>query len=442
MGIKVAKFGGSSLADENQFRKVKKIVEADPDRRYIVPSAPGKRFSDDIKITDLLYRCYDMAKSGENFEKEFSLIEKRYNDIISALSLSLSLEDDFTEIKSALRAKVGRDYAASRGEYLNGKILAEYLGYTFIDAAEVIFFDENGKFAAEHTNYVLSERLKRTERAVIPGFYGISANDTIKTFSRGGSDITGAIVAKAARADLYENWTDVSGFLCADPRIVKNPRPIGIITYRELRELSYMGATVLHEEAIFPVKSEGIPINIRNTNKPEDCGTMIVASVSTMRTDDENQNIITGIAGKKNFSVITLEKDRMNEEVGFGRRVLEVLEHHNVCFEHLPSGIDTMSVIVDDSLFSKDKNEIISDLFDETGADSIDVESGIALIAVAGHGMKNMRGTAAKIFTALADANINIRMIDQGSSELNIIIGVNNDDFEESIRTIYAAFEN
>ena len=441
MGIKVAKFGGSSLADENQFKKVKAIIEADPDRRYIVPSAPGKRFSEDIKITDMLYRCYDLAKKGENFDEDFALIEKRYNDIIAALSLTLSLADDFSEIKSAMRAKVGRDYAASRGEYLNGKILAEYLGYEFIDAAEVIFFDENGKYAAEHTDYILSERLKNVERAVIPGFYGISANDTIKTFSRGGSDITGAIVAKAAKADLYENWTDVSGFLCADPRIVKNPRPIGIITYRELREPSYMGATVLHEEAIFPVKSAGIPINIRNTNRPEDCGTMIVASVSTLREED-NPNVITGIAGKKNFSVITLEKDRMNEEVGFGRRVLEVLERHKICFEHMPSGIDTMSVVVDDLSFTKDKSEIIKDLFDETGADSIDVESGIALVAVAGHGMKNIRGTAAKIFTALAEANINIRMIDQGSSELNIIIGVNNDDFEESIRTIYAAFEN
>lgn len=441
MGVKVAKFGGSSLADENQFKKVKNIITADPDRRYIVPSAPGKRFSDDIKITDMLYRCYDLAKNGKSFSEEFSLIEKRYNDIISSLGLSLSLEDDFSEIKSAMRAKVGRDYAASRGEYLNGKILAEYLGYEFIDAAEVIFFDENGKYAADHTDYVLSQRLKAVERAVIPGFYGISANDTIKTFSRGGSDITGAIVAKAAKADLYENWTDVSGFLCADPRIVENPRPIGIITYRELRELSYMGATVLHEEAIFPVKSAGIPINIKNTNKPEDCGTMIVASVSTLSDEEINPNVITGIAGKKNFSVISLEKDRMNEEVGFGRRVLEVLEHHGVCFEHLPSGIDTMSVVVDDSSFTHDKNTIINDLFAETNADTIDVESGIALVAVAGHGMKNMRGTAAKIFNALADANINIRMIDQGSSELNIIIGVNNDDFEQSIRTIYAAFE-
>lgn len=441
MGIKVAKFGGSSLADENQFRKVKSIIDADPDRRYIVPSAPGKRFPDDIKITDMLYRCYELAKCGKSFDEEFSLIKNRYNDIIAALGLSLSLDDDFADIKSALRAKVGKDYAASRGEYLNGKILAEYLGYEFVDAAEVIFFEENGNYAVEHTDYVLSERLKNVERAVIPGFYGVSSNDTIKTFSRGGSDITGAIVAKAVHADLYENWTDVSGFLSADPRIVKDPRPIALITYRELRELSYMGATVLHEDAIFPVKSAGIPINIRNTNQPEDCGTMIVAHVSTFKNDDVNPNVITGIAGKKHFSVITLEKDRMNEEVGFGRHVLEVLERYKLCFEHLPSGIDTMSVVVDENLFAPHEKDIISDLFEETNADSVDVERGIALVAVAGHGMKNMRGTAAKVFAALADANINIRMIDQGSSELNIIIGVNDADFEESIRTIYTAFE-
>jgi aspartate kinase len=279
------------------------------------------------------------------------------------------------------------------------------------------------------------------ERAVIPGFYGVMPNGTIKTFSRGGSDITGSIVARAASADLYENWTDVSGFMMADPRVIDSPAAIETITYRELRELSYMGATVLHEDAIFPVRYAGIPINIRNTNRPEDAGTMIVASVSGRAMEEENSNVITGIAGKKNFSVICLEKDRMNEEVGFGRRVLEVLERNKICFEHLPSGIDTMSVVVEDKLILDRREQLVADLYEETAADSIDIESGIALIAVAGHGMKNMKGTAAKIFTSLAAANINIRMIDQGSSELNIIIGVNNDDFEESIRTIYAAFE-
>lgn len=440
MGVKVAKFGGSSLADENQFKKVKAIITADPDRRYVVPSAPGKRFSDDIKITDMLYTCYALAKSGESFEKEFSIIEERYNGIISALGLSLSLSEDFETIKRALSMRMGKDYAASRGEYLNGKILAEYLGYEFIDAAEVIFFDEHSKFDAERTNAVLSERLSGVTHAVIPGFYGARPNDTVKTFSRGGSDITGAIVARAANADLYENWTDVSGFLSADPRIVKDPRPIDIITYRELRELSYMGATVLHEEAIFPVKAAGIPINIRNTNRPEDCGTMIVPS-SAIASDEEYSNVITGIAGKKNFAVITLEKDQMNEEVGFGRKVLEVLEKYSICFEHIPSGIDTMSVVIEESSFAEKEADLIADLYEETGADTIDVEKGLALIAVAGHGMKNVRGVAAKVFSSLAKANINIRMIDQGSSELNIIIGVMNEDFENSVRTLYAAFE-
>lgn len=436
MGIKVAKFGGSSLADENQFRKVKKIIDADPDRRYIVPSAPGKRFSEDIKITDMLYRCYDLAKAGKNFDEEFGIIEKRYNDIIAALSLSLSLKDDFADIKSALRAKVGKDFAASRGEYLNGKILAEYLGYEFIDAAEVIFFDENGKYDAEHTDAVLSERLKDIERAVIPGFYGVSTNDTIKTFSRGGSDITGAIVARAAGADEYENWTDVSGFLIADPRIVPGAKSISIITYRELRELSYMGATVLHEDAIFPVKKAGIPIHIKNTNAPEDDGTRIVT-----HTDKPNPvSVLTGIAGKKGFTVLTLEKDMMNEEIGFGRKLLQVLEKNGMNFEHLPSGIDTMSVIVDEHELEGREDIIISDLMTATTPDSISIEKNIALIAVVGRGMKNAKGTAAAVFMALAEKDINIRMIDQGSSELNIIVGVDNADFEKSIQTIYDKF--
>ena len=439
---KVVKFGGSSLASAKQFKKVGDIIRADKSRRYVVPSAPGKRNKNDTKVTDMLYACYEAASTGASYGKLLSAIKERYEQIIDGLELNLNLDYEFKTIEENFIAKKGSDYAASRGEYLNGIIMSHYLGYEFIDAAEVIFFDENGTFLSEKTNEELAERLAHTERAVIPGFYGSNPDGTIHTFSRGGSDITGSIVARAIHADLYENWTDVSGFLVTDPRIVENPVPIETITYKELRELAYMGASVLHEDAIFPVRREGIPINIRNTNKPEDCGTMIVSNVSTFRGDDVNPNVITGIAGKKNFSVITLEKDRMNEEVGFGRRVLEVLERYKLCFEHLPSGIDTMSVILEENAFSAIEKDIISDLFEETNADSIDVERGIALVAVAGHGMKNMRGTAAKIFSSLAAANINIRMIDQGSSELTIIIGVNNDDFEESIRTIYAAFDD
>lgn len=432
--LKVTKFGGSSLASAEQFKKVASIVLADKTRRYVVPSAPGKRHKQDTKITDMLYQCYEeTAKKGE-ISPVFEDIKERYSSIIEGLELDLDLEKDFEIIKLSFLARAGRDYAASRGEYLNGKILAKYLGFDFIDAAEVIFFNNDGSFDAEKTNDVLSERLKNSDYAVIPGFYGVMPNDTIKTFSRGGSDITGAIVARAASADEYENWTDVSGFMIADPRIVDNPKSIDVITYRELRELSYMGATVLHEDAIFPVKKAGIPIHIKNTNAPDDEGTLIV----THTDKKSSSNVITGIAGKKDFTVLTLEKDMMNEEKGFGRRLLQVLERNDMSFEHLPSGIDTMSVVVSDKELEGKEDIIISELLQLTSPDSISIEKNIALIAVVGRGMKNVKGTAASVFMALAENDINIRMIDQGSSELNIIVGVDNADFEKSIRTIYS----
>ena len=339
--IKVVKFGGSSLADAGQFRKAADIVLADPDRRFVVASAPGKRFSGDIKITDMLYACYDKAAKGDDFTEDFSAIEKRYNEIISELGLDISLDKEFERIKSAFAHMAGRDYAASRGEYLNSKVLAAFLGFEFIDPAGYIKFGENGVFDLEKTISLLRPRLEKCEHAVIPGFYGSMPNDTIRTFSRGGSDVTGSIVARAVRAEIYENWTDVSGFLICDPRIVDDPAPITTITYRELRELSYMGAGVLHEDAIFPVRTAGIPINIRNTNRPEDKGTMIVAEAS-----EAGKYVITGIAGKKGLSAINIEKDMMNSELGFGRNVLRSLEKNGLNFEHMPSGIDTMSVIV------------------------------------------------------------------------------------------------
>ena len=436
--IKVRKFGGSSLASDEQFKKVAKIVLADKTRRYVVPSAPGKRHKDDIKITDMLYTCYEETVRSGEISPLFETIKERYNSIIAGLNLNLSLEKEFDTIKRSFLARVGKDYAASRGEYLNGIIMANFLGFDFIDAAEVIFFNNDGTYDAEKTNQVLGERLKESEYAVIPGFYGVMPNDTIKTFSRGGSDITGAIVARAAGADEYENWTDVSGFMIADPRIIDNPKNISVITYRELRELSYMGATVLHEDAIFPVKKAGIPIHIKNTNAPEDEGTLIVT-----HTDRANDvSVLTGIAGKKGFTVLTLEKDMMNEEKGFGRKLLQVLEKNDMSFEHLPSGIDTMSVIVNEHELEGKEDLIISELIAATSPDSISIEKNIALIAVVGRGMKNAKGTAASVFMALADNDINIRMIDQGSSELNIIVGVDNADFEKSIRTIYSKFVN
>lgn len=432
---KVVKFGGSSLASADQFKKVGNIIRAEAERKYVVPSAPGKRFSKDTKVTDMLYQCYALAEKGEDFGEKLEAIKARYQEIIDGLELTLSLEGEFKTIEKNFKEKAGENYAASRGEYLNGIIMANYLGFTFIDAAEVIFFDENGDFDADKTNKVLSARLKEYDNAVVPGFYGSTPDGKVKTFSRGGSDITGSIVAKAVQADVYENWTDVSGFLIADPRIIPNPEVIDTITYKELRELSYMGATVLHEDAIFPVSQQGIPINIRNTNAPEDNGTWIVGS-----TCQKSHYVITGIAGKKGFCAVNIEKDKMNSEIGFGRKVLQAFEENGISFEHCPSGIDTMTVFVHQDEFMDKEQKVVAGLHRLAQPDTIDIESDLALLAVVGRGMKSTRGTAGRIFSALAHANINVKMIDQGSSELNIIIGVANADFEAAIKAIYDIF--
>ncbi len=434
--IKTAKFGGSSLADAGQFRKVRDIVASDPSIRYVVASAPGKRFGEDVKVTDLLYECYSCSSDTARFTETFGKIRERFDSIIGELGIDLSLDDDYEEIENSMRHSTGRDYSASRGEYLNSKILAAFLGFDFIDAFDTVFFRDDGTFDGEKTNAVLSERLKSSFRAVIPGFYGSMPNGTVKTFSRGGSDVTGSIVARASSSDIYENWTDVSGFLVADPRIVNNPKAIRTVTYRELRELSYMGASVLHEEAIFPVRMCGIPINIKNTNTPDDPGTMIVPSCPA-----DGNGEITGIAGKRGFSVINIEKDLMNMEHGFGRKVLSVLENSGINYEHLPSGIDTMSVIVNTDDISPYRNMVINNICTTVEPDSISVEDGIALIAIVGRNMARAKGTAARILRAVADADVNVRMIDQGSDEINIILGVDENDFEKAIRAIYAKFE-
>lgn len=433
--VKVVKFGGSSLASAAQFAKVGDIIRADESRRYVVPSAPGKRNAKDTKVTDMLYSCYALAEAEEDFKGALKKIKERYNSIINGLNLTLSLEDEFRTIAEKFEDKAGEDYAASRGEYLNGIIMANYLGYEFIDAAEVIFFDENGNFDDYKTDKVMAERLSHVEKAVIPGFYGSDIDGNVKTFSRGGSDITGSIVSKAVHASVYENWTDVSGCLVADPRIVENAQPIRVITYRELRELSYMGASVLHEDAIFPVRKAGIPINIKNTNAPEEPGTMIVES-----TCQKADYTITGIAGKKGFVAVNIDKDMMNSEVGFCRKALEAFEENGISIEHMPSGIDTMTVFVHQEEFEGKEQQVISSIRRLVNPDIIDLEADLALIAVVGRGMKSTRGTAGRIFSALAHANINVKMIDQGSSELNIIIGVSNNDFENAIKAIYDIF--
>lgn len=434
MNIIVTKFGGSSLADSIHFKKVKNIIESNADRKYVIPSAPGKRFSKDFKVTDLLYLCHAHVNSSIPLDDVFKLISDRYHDIVKELGLNLDLDYHLNIIKKDIENGASADYTASRGEYLNGIILANYLDIDFVDAKDVIKFNRYGTLNIEETYTLLKDKLSEHKRAVVPGFYGSNENGEIVTFSRGGSDVTGALVAASINAALYENWTDVSGFLMADPRIVNNPKKIKTITYGELRELSYMGASVLHEDAVFPVRTSGIPINIRNTNEPDDDGTLIV------KNETKHENIITGVAGKQNFTVLSIEKSMMNSELGFCRKVLTILEQHGVSFENMPSGIDTVSVVISDTNLKNKTEVIVEEIKRSCNPDSVVVYPNMALIATVGTGMAYSKGVAAKIFTALSDANINIRMIDQGSSEINVLVGIENDDFEKGINAIYNAF--
>lgn len=429
-----AKFGGTSLADASQIRKAVEIVKSDPARRYLVASAPGKRFSDDIKITDLLYTCHKQASNREDFTATLEKISRRYGEIIEALGVDFDLAAEISTIKKNLEAGTSADYPASRGEYINSKIIAKFLGWPFVDAAEIIFFNDNGLLDEAKTFQTAGDRLKALDHAVVPGFYGSMPDGKIKTFSRGGSDITGSIVARSVMADLYENWTDVSGMLSADPRIVDDPKVINYITYTELRELSYMGASVLHEDAVFPVRKAGIPINIRNTNKPEDKGTLIAASMPK----DIAKRAVTGIAGRKGFSSIRVEKSMMNGETGFGARLLYIFSRSGIPFEHCPTGIDTISVVVNSTLFDEKRDEILREIKSELDPDFITIEKNLAAIAIVGEGMVRVKGMAAKIFAALAGAGVNIRMIDQGSDELNIIVGVDEADYEKALKALYA----
>ena len=439
MGIKVAKFGGSSVADGIQLTKTKTIIQQDPDRRYIVVSAPGKRFDGDNKITDLLYLCKTHIEHNLPYDQIFQVVADRYMAVEVNLGIEVDLLKYFDEIKENLRTNPSSDYIASRGEYLNAILVAAFLGYDFVDTADLIKFDYKGKLLMEETDNAIREELSKHERAVLPGFYGSTPDGKIKTFSRGGSDITGALVARAVGADVYENWTDVSGFLMADPRIVKNPKQIHYISYKELRELSYMGASVLHEDAIYPARMANVPINIRNTNNPDDMGTFITAEGAQPEAEDE-KNIITGIAGSKDFTVVALYKNMMSSERGFVRRILGILDDYNINFEHLPSGIDTVSVVMSNKSIDGRLDEVLDEFESRLRPDSIDVFEDIALIATVGHGMSARTGVSATLFKALADAGVNIRMIDQGSSEMNIIVGVENKDFEKAIRAIYDAF--
>ena len=436
MANKVVKFGGSSLADAAQFRKVAAIIHAEDARRYVVPSAPGKRNSADTKVTDMLYACHELAQKGQEFSQDLNRIHSRYQGIIDDLGLAFSLDDAFARIAADLKQGASRDYAASRGEYLNGMLLANYLGYAFLDAAEVIRFDQNGAFQLDETIALLRQRLSGMDRVVLPGFYGATADGHVRTFSRGGSDVTGSILARAVKADIYENWTDVSGFLIADPRVVSDPKVISTITYEELRELSYMGATVLHEDAIFPVRTAGIPINIRNTNCPDAPGTMIVSDDN----DEVSGYTITGIAGKKGFSIITIAKTGMSSEPGSLLKILNVLATHEVNVEYLPSGIDNVSLVVSSDKVSRSLYEMLGELQKELQPNKITVTEHIAIVAAVGRKMAYRPGVSGKIFAKLGENGVNIRMITQGPEELNIIVGVEEKDFEQAIRVLYNSF--
>ena len=430
------KFGGTSLASAAQIRKAAEIIHSDPARRFVVASAPGKRTKDDIKVTDLLYRCYNEAMDGDDFSATLEKIRGRFQDILTELEVPFDLDTEIEKLREHLKTAPNADYMASRGEYLNSKIIAAFLDFPFVDAAEVVRFRADGKLDEAYTFRTLSARLIAMDKAVIPGFYGALPDGTVKTFSRGGSDVTGAIVARASVSEIYENWTDVSGMLSADPRIVDTPRVIDYITYTELRELSYMGASVLHEDAVFPVRKANIPINIRNTNRPEDPGTLIVPALPEGVTPAP----VTGVAGRKGFDAILVEKSMMNAEVGFGAKLLDIFAELGVPFEHCPTGIDTMSVVVSDSLFTPHREAILQAVEQRLKPDAVKLEEGLALIAVVGCGMVANKGIAARILGAVTAAGVNIRMIDQGSSELNIILGIDAADYETAVRGIYAEF--
>lgn len=436
MGVKVAKFGGSSVADALQIGKIKNIIENDPDIHYVVVSAPGKRFSDDSKVTDLLYLCKAHIEHNLPYQQIFQVICDRFMAVEVNLGVNVGLKEAFEEIRKNLEAGASADYIASRGEHLNAMLIAAYLGFDFVDSSRIVRFDEKGRFMEDLTHKEIAEELKHHERAVIPGFYGAKVDGTIKTFSRGGSDITGALVARAVGADVYENWTDVSGFLMADPRIVKDPKPISTVSYKELRELSYMGASVLHEDAIYPARIANIPINIRNTNEPENPGTMITSEPAKL----EEGQIIAGIAGSKDFTVITMYKALLSSERGFIRKMSGVLEDFDIPIEHIPSGVDTLSVVISNKQLGGKLEDILDEFERQLKPDHMEVSDDIALIATVGAGMSLRTGVSAKLFTALAEKKVNIRMIDQGSSEMNIIVGVENKDFEKAIRAIYGAF--
>lgn len=437
--LKVVKFGGSSLASAEQFARVKAIVEADPDRKVVVVSAPGKRFKEDNKVTDLLYICHAHIKYNASFEDVFEDIAERYREIAHGCGLKQDLEEEFTAVKASMNKSASVDAIVSRGEYLNAKLMAEYLGYTFIDSKDWLCFNYDGKVDFEKSYATLAGLFLKAKKVVLPGFYGAMPDGEIKTFSRGGSDVTGAIAAAALNADAYENWTDVSGILMADPRIVENPRPIEQVTFGELRELSYMGADVLHEETVFPVRQKNIPLYIKNTNDPSARGTLILEDFET-ESEEDKKRFVTGITGRKHYSILTVTKARMNSQPGFVRRTLKIVEKYGVTVEHITSSIDSFSLVASTPQMEACLHDMIEDLQTTLSPDRVKVDHGISLVAVVGRRMAWNVGVSGRLFATLGENDINIRMIEQGADEINIIIGVQDKDFKKTIRVLYNSF--
>ncbi len=428
------KFGGTSLADGHRFAMVRSILAMDDRRRFIVVSAPGKRHPEDVKITDQLYRCHEAARSGGDVAAVFQPIAQRFREIIRELGLALDLEDEFKSTLWVMERGAGQAFCASRGEYFSGRIMAAYLNLPFVDPAQCVFFDDHGQFDGEMAQKSLSARLSGLDGAVMPGFYGGTPDGAVATFSRGGSDISGAILARATGAEVYENWTDVSGILAADPRIVANPQSITSMTYREVRELAYLGATVLHEDAIYPVKMAGIPVNIRNTMCPEDNGTWIVAE------SDAPAGAITGIAGRMGYSAIQVEKERSNTEVGYCRKILSCLERNGVPFEHLATGIGSVSLVAPTALLMAHRESLLHDIHEAVHPDTLQIIDGLAMIAVVGRGMAGRNQVAGQLFSAVGQAGVSVRLIDQGTKELNIVLGVEESDYARAMNAIYHGF--
>ena len=436
--MKVVKFGGSSMADAGQYRKVRDILMADPERKVVVVSAAGKRFSGDHKLTDLLYLCHAHVQYGVDCSPIFEMIANRYIDIRDELGLDLQIEGELKELKARIDAKqVSQEELVSRGEYFSAKLMAAYLGFQFVDAADWIKFNMDGTVNQKESYEKLRNQVLLGYGAVIPGFYGTMPDGTIHTFSRGGSDITGALAAAALDAEVYENWTDVSGILMADPRIVDDPQAIPEVTYDELRELSYSGAQVLHEDSIFPVREKNIPVNIRNTNDPEAPGTLIQED---FEEDHDPDRFITGITGKKDFSIISMSKKGMTNQVGVLYKVLKVLVRHNISVDYVPNGIDNVSVVLPTKAIEKELYTIMAEIKEEAETDTVEVHHNIAVVAAVGRKMAFRPGISGRLFAALGESGINIRMINQGPDELNIIFGVDNKDFKEAIRVLYNSF--